>query len=77
MMKAAENEADFIISLAGMAVSGKETLIWQNRIGLESADTPSEMVDAYCNALDDVFDACIADLPMPSASSKAMVPPSL
>lgn len=69
LMLAAGKEVDFAVSLAGMAVSGKETLIWQNRIGLESADTPAEMVDAYCNALGDVFDACITDLPMPSPGS--------
>ena len=75
LLLAAENNADFIISLAGMAVSGKETLIWQNRIGLESADTPAEMVDAYCNALGDVFDACIADMPMPSAGKAGLPVP--
>ena len=74
-LPAAEDEVDFIISLAGMAVTGKETLIWQNRLGLESANTPAEMVDAYCNALGDVFDACIADLPMPSVGESGLPEP--
>ena len=41
MMLAAEGKADFIVSLAGMAISGKETLMMQNHqamsaIGLEA-----------------------------------------
>lgn len=71
---AAEGNADFIVSLAGMTISGKETLIWQNRIGLEAVNTPSEIVDAYCNALRAVFDACIDDMPMPSAGSFGLPP---
>lgn len=36
-MLGAENKADFIISLAGMAISGKETLMRQNSRSLESS----------------------------------------
>ena len=68
LMLAAEQKADFIVSLAGMAVSGKETLLWQNRLALAAANIPSETIDAYCKALGEVFDACIAGAPMPSAS---------
>lgn len=68
LMLAAEQKADFIVSLAGMAVSGKETLLWQNRLALAAANIPSETIDAYCKALAEVFDACIAGAPMPSAS---------
>ena len=68
LMLAAEKKVDFIISLAGMAVSGKETLLWQNRLALAAANIPSETIDVYCNALDEVFDACISGTAMPSTT---------
>lgn len=34
---AAQGVPDFIISLAGMTVSGKETLLWQNSLGLDKS----------------------------------------
>lgn len=68
LMLAAEKKVDFIVSLAGMAVSGKETLLWQNRLALASANIPSETIDLYCKALDEVFDACISGTAMPSTT---------
>ena len=68
LMLAAEKKADFIVSLAGMVVSGKETLLWQNRLALASAGIPAETVDAYCKALGDIFDASIAGTQMPSVT---------
>ena len=68
LLLAAEKKVDFTVSLAGMAVSGKETLLWQNRLALATAGIRSETVDVYCQALDAVFDAKIAGKPMPSAS---------
>ena len=68
LMLAAEKKVDFIISLAGMVVSGRETLLWQNRIALMAAGVPAETTDVYCKALGDTFDACIAGTPIPSAS---------
>lgn len=68
LILAAEKKVDFIVSLAGMAVSGKETLLWQNRLALAAANTPSETIDVYCNALDEVFDACISGTAMPSTT---------
>ena len=68
LMLAAEKKVDFIVSLAGMAVSGKETLLWQNRLALAAANIPSETIDVYCNALDEVFDACISGTVMPSTT---------
>jgi pimeloyl-ACP methyl ester carboxylesterase len=68
LMLAAEKKVDFIVSLAGMAVSGKETLLWQNRLALAAANIPSETIDVYCNALDEVFDACISGTAMPSTT---------
>ncbi len=67
LMLAAEKKADFIVSLAGMVVSGRETLLWQNRIALAAAGYSAEAVDLYCKALDEVFEACISGTPMPSA----------
>ena len=68
LMLAAEKKADFIVSLAGMVVSGKETLLWQNRIALMAKGVPAETIDMYCQALDETFDACISGTPIPSAS---------
>ena len=68
LMLAAEKKADFIVSLAGVVVSGKETLLWQNRIALASAGFSTETVDLYCKALDEIFDACIGGKPVPSAT---------
>ena len=68
LMLAAEKKADFIVSLAGMVVSGAQTLLWQNRVSLAAAGVPAESVDAYCKALGEVFVACIAGKPVPSAS---------
>ena len=51
MMLAAEGKADFIVSLAGMAISGKETLIMQNRQAMSAIGLPKETVDSYCNSI--------------------------
>lgn len=68
LMLAAENKADFIVSLAGVVVSGKETLLWQNRVSLAAAGIPAETIDSYCKALETVFDASTAGMPLPSTS---------
>lgn len=68
LMLAAEKKVDFIVSLAGMAVSGKETLLWQNHLALAAANIPSETIDLYCKALDEVFDASISGTAMPSTT---------
>ena len=59
LMLAAEKQVDFIVSLAGVAVSGAETLLWQNRIQLLEQGFPEATVDAFCNALAGAFDARI------------------
>ena len=56
MMLAAEGKADFIVSLAGMAISGKETLIMQNRQAMTATGLPKEMVDSYCNSISKALD---------------------
>lgn len=56
LLLAAEGKTDFIVSLAGMAVSAKETLLAQNRQGMASIGLTDDMVNAYCAALDKAFD---------------------
>ena len=47
LMLAEEGKADFIVSLAGMAVSGKETLVQQNRTAMVSLGLPKDEVDKF------------------------------
>ena len=56
MMLAAEGKADFIVSLAGMAISGKETLIMQNHQAMTAIGLPKETVDSYCNGISKALD---------------------
>ena len=56
MMLAAEGKTDFIVSLAGMAISGKETLVMQNRQAMSVLGLPKETVDTYCNSISKAFD---------------------
>ena len=66
---AAEKKADFVISLAGMVVSGAETLLWQNRVALLAAGIPEATVNTYCQLLSDAFDARVAGKAAPSAQN--------
>ena len=59
LMLAAEKKADFIISLAGAVISSRETLLWQNRNFLAAAKYPDAVIDEYCKALSDVFNAVV------------------
>lgn len=63
LMLGSEGMADFCISLAGMAVSGKETLLEQNRTMLKAYNLPEEIVTAYCEELAKAYDALAADKP--------------
>lgn len=56
MMLGADKNVDFIISLAGMVISGKETLLDQNRYALSNAGLPQQIVDEYCSLLTSVFE---------------------
>jgi hypothetical protein len=67
LMLAAGKQADFIVSLAGMVVSGRETLLWQNRVSLAAAGIPEKTVDTYCQALEEAYDAILQGKPVPSA----------
>ena len=68
MMIAAEQKADFIISLAGMAVSGAETLISQNRIALGGLGFSDETIESYCDMLEKAFDVKVNGGRMPDPS---------
>lgn len=56
LMLAAEGKVDFVVSLAGMVVSGEKTLLGQNRWMLGHSGYPQEVVDRYCTALESLFD---------------------
>ncbi len=56
LMLAAEGKTDFIVSLAGMAISGKETLVMQNRQAMSAIGLPKETVDTYCNSISKALD---------------------
>ena len=51
LMLAAEGQADFIISLAGMVVSGIELLVAQSRTALEAAGYPEDQIETVCKAI--------------------------
>lgn len=55
LMLAAERKTDFAVSLAGMAISGSETLLIQNRQALSSLRLPAELVNRYCSTLENIF----------------------
>lgn len=59
LMLAAEQKVDFIVSLAGMVVSGAETLVAQNKTALAAAGIPAADVETYCRALGDAFNASV------------------
>ena len=67
LMLAAEKQADYIVSLAGMVISGEETLLIQNRQVLALAGFPETTVDTYCKALKEAFDATVAGMNPPAA----------
>lgn len=72
LMLAADNQVDFAISLAGMIVSGAETLLEQNRHALKSAGLPESEVEAYCGLLSSTFEAIKNGTPFPSADAYAL-----
>ncbi len=69
LMLAGEKQVDFAISLAGMIVSGAETLLDQNRQACQAAGLPESEVDAYCRLLSDTFDAVKTKSPSPSVDN--------
>ena len=56
LMLAAEGKVDFVVSLAGMVVSGEKTLLEQNRWTLQQSEYSQDVIDRYCTALESLFD---------------------
>lgn len=56
LMLGSDRKVDFLVSLAGMVISGKETLMDQNRYALTQAGYPQQIVDEYCTLLEHAFD---------------------
>jgi pimeloyl-ACP methyl ester carboxylesterase len=70
LILAAEGQVDFIISLAGMAISGAETLVWQNKLALIDAGLSQEVTDEYCNLIGEAFEARNNGEPLPKADNR-------
>ena len=51
LMLAADKQADFIVSLAGVAVSGIELFVTQTRTFLQDAGYPEDQVETLCKAV--------------------------
>ena len=68
-MLAAEGQADFVVSLAGMVVSGAETLVWQNGKSLELAGIPEDVAQKYCTLIAKAFDVLVNGGAMPRADA--------
>lgn len=58
-MLAAEENVDFVVSLAGAITPMKETLIQQNDYVLRSAGFPDDVVKEYVSAISSAFDAIV------------------
>ena len=58
-MLGADRKVDFIVSLAGAIISGKEILLEQNRYMLSQAGYPQQVVNEYCQLLASAFDGDI------------------
>lgn len=56
LMLAAEGKVDFVVSLAGGAVSFEKTLLEQNRWTLQQAGYSQDVTERYCTALKSLFD---------------------
>lgn len=65
---AGEGKVDFAVTLAGMFISGAETLLDQNRHALAQAGLSAADIEMYVNALAAAFEASRTGTPMPSPS---------
>ena len=74
LMLAEEGQTDFVISLAGMVISGAQTLLWQNRHALLMAGVPETETDAYCSLLAQAFSAAVASEPLPTGEDRDLAP---
>ncbi len=56
LLLASNANVDFVVSMAGAVVSGRETLLAQNRGLLTKAGLSAAVVDIYCQVLENAFD---------------------
>ena len=56
LMLASEGKTDFVVSLAGMTISGKQTLLNQNIDALRSIGLEEETVEKDSEGISDIFD---------------------
>ena len=59
---AADDKMDFMISLAGMAVSGKETILAQNLHSMQRMGMDKEMIEPSMELIESVFDKMISQV---------------
>ena len=69
LMLASEKQADFIVSLAGMVLSGAETLVWQSRTALLAAGFPESTVEEYCKVISEAYHVRVHGGRMPQADN--------
>ena len=60
LMLASEGKTDFVVSLAGMTISGKQTLLNQNIDALRSIGLQEETVKKFSEVISDIFDKVAA-----------------
>ena len=60
LMLASEGKTDFVVSLAGMTISGKQTLLNQNIDALRSIGLQEETGEKYSEVISDIFDKVAA-----------------
>ena len=77
LMLAAEQKVDFVVSLAGMVVSGAQMLVWQNRLSLKELGFADADIDAYCTLLEKAFAASVQGGPLPDSDACGLLPESL
>lgn len=76
LMLANERKTDFIVTLAAMVISGKETLVMQTRGSLSGSGVPDAMLDALMPALERGYEA-ISEGKSPESIDMRGVPDSL
>jgi len=72
LLLAADSKVDFVVSLAGLVVSMKGTLLRQNREALQKAGISEEQTSAYVKLLSEAFDAVCQGATPPSADGLAI-----
>jgi len=73
LLLAAESKVDYAISLAGMAVSGKETLLKQSQDGLKGKFEENGLSE-YMTLLEDCYTAVVEGKAVPSDSEYQNIP---